>query len=267
MSRKMNWTTIGLVAAVVGLTTPAGAGLIWFDATRGGDGYEEFGALTEAYEDFVGLPEHVLTFEEFGEGTKITDEYAESFGATLLNTANGRYAQYSGVRKEGGAIAEHITGYDGTYQAHGSKVYTKFDNDLADTPFTIQFDSPVALVGAFVGMGVQGNVHSLSISAYGADDTLLGSTTVDAWLWESKSKKQNYESFFALDAGAPVVSRVEIRNDASNNFANALLIDNIAFDAGTRVTQVPEPVSLVLMTGMALLLFRWRKAAPTARAA
>lgn len=55
----MNSTSMGLVLAVVGLATSAGAGLIWFDETGGGNGYAEFGALTEAYENFVGVPQNV----------------------------------------------------------------------------------------------------------------------------------------------------------------------------------------------------------------
>ena len=208
-----------LVLLALGTWTPCPAEFVWFDETAGARGYVGFETLAASYADFMGEPSGVITFDDLDSGAVLSNQYAESFGVTFANTANGRRGFWSGVHPEGGSLVEHLTGYDGSYMPDGDPVFTKLDNHLPDTPLTIFFDEPVAGVGAFVGMGVQGDVHSLSVAVYDEDDKLLGQKTVASWLWEGDSSRQNYESFFALRADEATISRVEILNDSPRDFA------------------------------------------------
>lgn len=229
---------------------------LWFDETNGGAGFGTFGQMADAYGSFISNTNDVIGFSELGVGTKLSNQYSAEYGVMFENTANGRYKNYSRVRSEGDGISENITGYDGTFRPSGDHVFAKFDNDLADTPFTICFDEPVAEIGAFVGMGVQGSVHSLTISLFNAGGSLLDQKVVESWLWDGNSKKQNYESFFAARFNSPEIARVEIRNNATKNFANALLIDEISFGSGA----VPEPSTLgLLIVGAAALVAHRRR--------
>lgn len=236
-------------AAVVLAAQGVMAGPIWFDETGGQNGYNTFGELQQAYDQFFGVSEGVVDLNGLSEGTKLSQQYRDRYGVSFLNSDGGRYSSYSGVRKEAGAIAEHITGYDGTYMPNGDNVYVKFNNDDATKPFTIVFDDPVAAIGAFVGMGVQGAVHTLSVSVYDIKGELLGQHQVNSWLWEANSSKQNYESFFGMQAGEAVISRVEILNDAKKNFANALLLDNLEFTSTPIAGMMPEPTTLLFLLG------------------
>lgn len=228
---------------------------IWFDETAGGRGYASFRELTAAYHDFIDEPASVITFNDLREGVVLGSQYADTYGVRFLNTAAGRYAAYSGVRPEHGSIVEELTGYDGSYMPNGDPVLVKFDNHLPATPFTILFDRPVSTVGAFVGMGVEGTVHSLTISIYNECNQLIDRRVVESWLWEPSSKRQNYESFFAFRGEDAVISRVEILNNSSTDFANALVLDNLAFG---RVA-VPEPAVAVLVAVVAATWFRRRR--------
>lgn len=226
------------------------ADVIWFDATDA----DSFTHLTQRYQTFLGSDVETIDFTGWRPGTVARDQYATDFGVRFENAAGGPHSAFSGVRVEGGAIAEHITGYDGSYRPHGDPVYVRFDNHHAASPFTIHFEQPVATVGAFVGMGVQGDVHSLTVSAYDAADDLIGQQTVESWLWESSSRKQNYESFFGVQADDAVISRVELLNDSTVAYAHSLIVDDISF--GT--AGIPEPSTLLLLTAGAVLMTRRR---------
>ena len=258
MSNTGTTLPIALATVLIIAATPALGDLIWFDETNGGTPYGDFLQLHDVYRDFMGPAPTLVSFADSGlrEGTLLGDQYADSLGVRFSNTGSGRYQQYSGLRAEGGSIAEHITGYDDSYMPHGSPVYTKFDNDNPNAPFTIDFAEPVSRVGAFVGMGVQGPTHSLTISIYDQADLLLGRRQVESWLWERNPSKQNYESFFAVASDAALIGRVEILNDARQDFANALLIDNIAFDT----QRVPEPSTGLFMLGIGGVIFwQWTR--------
>ncbi len=238
------------------LVAPAPGGLTWFDPAVEGRAPETFLALRDAYDAFMGPLDAVITFNELSSRDPVLDQYA-ALGVRFRNTAVGRYARYSRVQPEGGAIVEHVTGYDGTYMPHGDRLLVKFDNHLADTPLTILFDEPVSRVGAFVGMGVQGPVHSLTLSAYDTTGARLGTFSLPAWLWESDPTHQNYESFFAVRSDHANIARLEIRNDATADFANGLLLDNVAY-----ARSVPEPgaIWLVAASGLAVAtLHRWQR--------
>jgi hypothetical protein len=252
LTRLLAMTLLGL-----GCATLSHADILWFDELGGSNPPGSFADLVQSYDEFLPTPQNVLTFADFGAGTKVTDQYADLYGVHFTNVAGGRYNSYSGVRAEAGSIAEHLTGYDGSYMPNGDRVYVKFDNHDPATPFSIAFDEPVASVGAFVGMGVQGDVHSLSIALYDAQDELLATNAVESQLWDSTSSQQNYESFFAARSGGANISRIEILNDATGNFANALIIDNLAFSRNAAREAVPEPaISLLLALGV--VMFRRR---------
>jgi len=250
-------TSLKLSAWICGwaLLTPVPASPIWFDETNGGKGYATFLGMVEGYTEFLGEPTGVITFDDLTRGTKLSNQYATSFGVTFLNTANGPNAKYSGVDTEGGYIVENLTGYDGTYMPDGNKVYVKFDNNRTATPFTILFDDPVAGVGAFLGMGVEGKVHNLQISIYDPDGNLLGQRKVESWLWENFPKLQNYETFFSVRTDKPLIGRVEILNLADTDYANGLVVDNLAWSSGDHVA--PEPATVLL--SMIGALYLWGK--------
>lgn len=237
------------VCALSAFAGPARASMFWFDETQGGSrSVSDFAELAGAYSNFVAGADSVFSFSGHSAGTKLSNQYAAQ-GVTFANTGGGS----SGIRPEGGNIAEHITGYDGTYMPHGDDVYVKFDNNNAASPFTVLFNEPVALVGAFVGMGVQGTIHTLTISVFDSADQLLSQRTLQSWLWESNSSTQNFESFFAFSDSESRISRVEILNDATTNYANALIFDNLAFG----MNPVPEPATwLLLLCGVGAV---WRR--------
>jgi hypothetical protein len=179
-----------------------------------------------------------------------------------VNTAIGQLARWSGVRNEGDAFVQPLTGYDGSYMPDGDKVVLKFDNDVSATPFTILFNEPVSSVGAFVGMGVEGPIHTLQISLYDQNNTLIGQRNVQSWLWEKSSAGQNFESFFAVASDQVMISRVEILNNARNDFANGLVMDNLSFaDQAPARIALPEPATaafLIAGTGGIILMNRRR---------
>ena len=243
-------TIVGPVLLALAIAAPAYSDLIWFDETGAGHGYVAFRDLHSAYDAFLGDASGLIDFNDLRPGTKLADQYADRFGVTFQNAANGRNGASSGVYPAGGTTVEDVTGYDGSYMPAGDLLYAKFDNDVRGTPFTILFDKPVAEVGAFVGLGAEGSVHSLTVSAFSAKNRLLGEQTVESWLWEKKSAGQNCESFFALRSDQANIGRIEIRNNSTQDFANGLLIDNVAFGSAA----VPESSTLVLLLISAGLL-------------
>lgn len=239
--------------ALIGGT--ARASMVWFDETQGGGrSVSDFAELSGAYADFTAGADSIFTFNNLGAGTELSDQYA-SQGVTFANTSSTGHKNSLGVRPEGGKAVDDLTGYDGTYMPDGDSVYVKFNNDDVSAPFTVNFDAPVGMVGAFVSMGVQGTVHTLTIAAYDSSNELLGQHTVQSWLWEADPSKQNYESFFAVSDSEARISRVEILNDAPVNFANTLIFDNLAFSA----SPAPEPATwLMLLGGTGLFWLRGR---------
>ncbi|QDU68546.1 PKD domain-containing protein [Engelhardtia mirabilis] len=198
---------------------------IWFDEARE---YESFQELHSDFADFLGNQESTISFTGLSEGT-IAGEQWSADGVHFENAVGDKYAAYSGVRPEGGNIVEHLTGYDGSIRPHGDSAYVKFANDDPASPFTITFDEPVASIGAIVGMGVQGTDHTLTITLFDADGNQIGQRTLDTELWESSSSTQNYESAFAVQLDEAIIARVEILNSSNVEFANALVIDEIAY--------------------------------------
>lgn len=242
-----------LIAVVLWVPAQALAGMTWFDETRGGPGYATLGAMNTAYSAFLGPGDTRLDWDALPAGTKLGTQFVASDGVRFLNTGGGAYDAYSGVQAEGGSLVEDLTGYDGSYMPQGNPVCLKFDNNAAGTPFTFTFASPVSQVGAFFGMGKEGTVHSLTVSVYDSVGALLGQRSVESWLWDSKTNKQNFESFFAFKSTAADIARVELRNNSTTDFSNALILDNLEFGR-----QVPEPGALLLLGAVAAVFSLWR---------
>ena len=239
-------TAILLLTAVA---LPCAANVVWFDETGGGRGFSHFNDLAAAYGAFMGPSATTIDFNDLAGGTILSDQYQARYGVAFANTSGGRYGWLSTIHSEDDACVQTLTGYDGSYMPNGDNVVLKFDNNLSSTPFSIRFDSPVATVGAFVGMGVEGPVHALQISAYDASGALVGRRDVQSWLWETDPSMQNYESFFALTADRAVISRVDILNEAQQDFANALIVDNLAFAGRPGSHSVlPEPATAAFLT-------------------
>lgn len=239
------------IALTLAAAATAPAGIVWFDPTLGGSRSRTFADVAGEYAQFVGSADAVIGLGGLAEGTRLADQFSASDGVRFANTAGGRYDAYSGVRWESGSIVEHLTGYDGSYRPDRDAVYVKFDNNSAASPFTILFDAPVSMAAAFLGMGVEGSVHSVTVSAYDAADALLGAVTLQADLWESVTRYQNYETFFALRSAAANISRIEILNNATTDFANALVFDQLAYSRS-----VPEAASFALLSlGAAIWAF------------
>jgi hypothetical protein len=245
--------TVFLTLLITGGT--ARASTIWFDETNGGSGFPTFNALATHYLDFVGSDASVVTFNDLPANTLLAAQYEPALGVVFTNTVGAQYADLSRLQPEGGAMVEDLTGYDGSYMPDGDLAVLKFGNDDPSTPFTINFDHPVSKVGAFVGMGVQGSIHALTVRLYDSSNVLIDQGAVEAALWESSPTRQNYESFFAVVTSAPRISRVEILNEAHTDFANALVLDNLAFSQPA--PQIPEPASMCLLAvGGAMLVSR-----------
>jgi hypothetical protein len=251
----------GLAVCGLGAFTPCPAGITWFDESDGGAGYDNFLLLSACHDEFIGEPDGLITFGDLPAGTMLSDQYAKAFGVTFQNTAQGKRASQSTIQPEGGATVGNLTGYDYSYMPGGDNVFIKFDNYQKKSPFTILFDDPVTVVGAFVAMGTAGKTHTLTVTAYDRNNQLLASHTVNSWLWESTTAQQNYESFFGLRMDEPLISRVEILNDSSKDYANALILDNLAFGRPAVVPpSVPEPSTIaILLSGGLLFVGPWRK--------
>jgi Ca2+-binding RTX toxin-like protein len=221
----------------------------WFDETNDGEGFADFVSLADDFAAFTDSSENVLSFEGLGAGVKLGDQYADSHGVTFENTVGSQYGWATGIRDEGGGYVEDLTGYDGSYMTNGENVYLKFANDDPDAPFTINFDEPVASVGAFIGMGKEGDVHDVQISLYDSNGELISQETVEAQLWDETTSRQNFESFFSVKMDQALISRVEILNLAHGDFANALIIDNVAFShAPAEFNDAPTAIELSDLT-------------------
>lgn len=256
--RHLTPGTLCILVLVLVASQPAVAALIWFDETNSGSGFSGFADLAAAYGEFLKTPAGTITFDGLPCGTKVTTEYQASFGVTFSNTGGGRYDSLAGIQEESGAIVDALTGYDGTYLPDGDSVYLKFDNDKPATPFTIRFDEPVVSVGAFLAMGREGKTHAVRVSLFDATGALIGSRDVESWLWESQSEGQRYETFFAASVDGVAVSRVEIRNLSHKEFANALIVDNVAWSYELEPEPVSEPATYMLLA-MSGVLLPWRQ--------
>jgi hypothetical protein len=204
--------------------------LRWFEE---GQGFESFFDVQYAHEGWVGTPDVLLDFEGFPLGTKITDHY-DPHSIWFSGTDGGPLNEYTGVQAEGDpALVQDLTGYDGAYQPDGSQVYLRFDNTSAnpDAPVTLEFGELQDTVAAFLACGTEGPDHGFTISVYGENDAYLGSRIYTPELWETDPNGQNCETLFAVRTPLPLIKAVSIENNSSIQFANALMLDNVAFES------------------------------------
>jgi hypothetical protein len=205
----------------------------WFDERLEGVGFESFFDVQMAHAGWFGTPDFVCDFEGFAHGTKISEQY-DPWDIWFSGTDGGPWNDLTGVQAEGDPLlVQDLTGYDGTYQPDGSQVYIRFDNTAGnpDAPVRVEFGTLQASVGAFVGCGVEGPEHGFTISVYGEDDAWLGSQTYTPELWEQDPTGQNCETLFAVRTPLPLIQAVTIENDSDVEFANALVLDNVAIEA------------------------------------
>ena len=115
------------------------------------------------------------------------------------------------------------------------------------------------------GKGMQGPIRSVGISVFDQGNTLIGQRNFEPWLWEKCPRGRNHESFFAALADELAISRVEIFNNAQQDSAKVLMLDDVAFNRlQVAPIIIPEPGTaafLILGAGGLILLKSRRKAA------
>ena len=122
-------------------------------------------------------------------------------------------------------------------------------NDVPGTPFTIDFDDAGGQGRGAAGHGQGGlRTHAVIVSLYDSGGGLIDQQTLDAELWDLTPTDQNYETFFGAKFDTAIVSKIEILNASSVNYANALIFDQLSwshtpdagyvFDASTAVPAV-----------------------------
>ena len=130
-----------------------------------------------------------------------------------------------GGRDEGdpGSI-QNLDGYDGSIRPDGDRVYASWPNHVE--PLTIHFADPVSTVGSFVATGKEGDVNTLTVSAFDSDGNLL--TSYQATV-EAHDDPDNREGYWALQAEGNEIATVTIRNDNPTDYGNALIVDDLTF--------------------------------------
>lgn len=145
--------------------------------------------------------------------------YAASHGVHIENVRG------LGVVNEGDPnSAENIDGYDGSIRPDGDSLLVSWPNN--DNPLTLRFDEPVVAVGSFLGMGAQGDINTITIEVYDANDNLLDEVQIENDFYEDTD---NRESYWSYSAQVSPVSRVVIRNDNPSDFGNAVLLDDLTW--------------------------------------
>jgi hypothetical protein len=164
--------------------------------------FTQFGALHNAYQQFMGTTENSLEFD-------------------------GR----PGAAAEGDpASVEDLDGYDGTFRPDGDIVFTSYPNHVE--PFTFTFTTPVATVGSFIGTGKEGTIDAVTINAFDANDNLLISFQAKV---RPFADPDNREGFWAVKSDAANISKVSFLNDSPVNFANALILGTLEWSLSPSV--------------------------------
>ena len=178
-------------------------------------GSTSFASLQTAHASFLGSAEQSITFDGLS-GVISPTQFSASHGVTFSNLGQ------IGADAEGSTSIESLDGYDGSYQADGDTVYATYPNHIL--PLTLDFASPVARVGSFVGIGKEGSVDTLTVTALDSTGAILTTQTVPT---QPFANGQNREGFWAVGTDVAAISRVTIQNDSSLNFANALILDTL----------------------------------------
>ena len=181
-----------------------------------GAGAANFAALEAAHDTFIGTPDNSLTFTGIS-GVITPTQFTVSHGITFFNLG-----LLGGATEGDPLLVENLDGYDGTYQPDGDTVYGNYPNHLQ--PLTFEFDTPVARVGSFVAIGIQGAIDTLTITAFDTDGAILKSLSIAAQLF---ADGQNREALWAFSADAAAIAKVTILNDNPLDFGNTLIIDTL----------------------------------------
>ncbi len=190
-----------------------------FDGTGIGTTYPTFADLEAAYQAFIGVTTDEITFDGVPLNTVISNHFAAQ-GVTFSNTGGS----LAGIREEDDQNVEPLDGYDGTYRANHDHLYVRWRNDNPASPFTFEFDTPVARVGSFIGTGKEGAEPRLAVKIYNTADEEIADLTV--WT-DDFFEFHNREGFWGVIFDEPVIKRVTVRSISSVNYANAVIIDTI----------------------------------------
>jgi hypothetical protein len=241
------------LTAVIILATASQASIIdVFDGRGIGTVYTNFSSLASAHADFMGTIQNSITFSEYEVGTIVNNQYSISKGVTFSNTGQQLACiMYEGYNAVSGYILEPLDGYDGSYKPDMDKALAEYPNN-DESPFTITFTNPVSVVGSFVGMGKEGTVDTLTITALNASNDVLAVLSVKTALW---TDDRNREGLWGIRSSSADIAKITIRNDSTVNYANALIFDTLQWSS--QPMQIPEPATiLILSLGASVLIAR-----------
>lgn len=173
--------------------------------------------MQTGYANFLGTTENSITFDGLS-GPISPTQFSVSHGVTFANLGLG------GADNEGGATIQNLDGFDGTFQSDGDTVFSSYPNDVQ--PVTFTFDTPVSSVGSFVAIGKEGTIDTLTVTAFDATGAILTTLSVPTQLF---ADGDNRERFWAVTADQPAIAKISILNDSSVDFANAVILDTIAW--------------------------------------
>jgi hypothetical protein len=245
------------LAAVIFLAAGSQASIIGvFDGSGIGTAYPTFSSLAAAHADFMGTVRDSITFSEYQVGTVIDNQYSTSKGVTFSNTGQLlACVMYEGYNAVSGYILEPLDGYDGSYKPDMDKILAEYPNN-GPSSFTINFANPVAAVGSFVGMGKEGTIDTLTITALDISNNVLAVLTVKTDPW---ADDRNREGLWGIRSGSADIAKITISNDSSVNYANALIFDTLQWSSQPTPTLIPEPATIGILCLGALSLIGRKK--------
>jgi hypothetical protein len=228
-----------------------------FDGGGIGTAYTDFSSLAAAHSNFMGTVQNSITFSEYDVGTVINNQYSTTKGVTFSNTGQQLASvMYEGYNATSGYILEPLDGYDGSYMPDMDKALAEYPNN-SPSPFTITFTNPVATVGSFVGMGKEGTVDTLTITAFDTLNNVLTKLIVKTDPW---ADDRNREGLWGIRSSFADIAKITISNDSCDNYANALIFDTLQWSSQSSAS-IPEPATVILLTigGMIVSLGNKRK--------
>jgi hypothetical protein len=242
-------------AAVIFLAAGSQASIIGvFDGSGIGTAYTNFSSLAAAHASFMGTVQDSITFSEYQVGTVINNQYSTSRGVTFSNSGEQlACVMYEGYNAMSGYILEPLDGYDGSYKPDNDKALAEYPNNDA-SPFTITFANPVSAVGSFLGMGKEGTVDTLTLTAMNVSNDVLAVLSVKTASW---ADDRNREGLWGIRSSSADIAKITIRNDSYVNYANALIFDTLQWSS--QPTSIPEPATIGILSLGALSLIRRKR--------
>lgn len=227
-----------------------------FDGSGIGTAYTTFSSLAADHSAFMGTVQDSITFDEYSVGTVISNQYIASKGVTFSNPGEQlACVMYEGYNAVSGYILEPLDGYDGSYNQDMDKALAEYPNNDS-SPFTITFANPVSTIGSFVGMGKEGTIDTLTITALDTLNNVLAVLTVKTAPW---ADDRNREGLWGIRSSFADIAKITIRNDSCANYANALIFDTLQWSSQPAQTPIPEPSTIGILSLGALSLIRRKK--------